>query len=154
MPIYNYDKIRKLRDQTKEKCQELHKEIEERKTKLIALNERVKVYNEFLKEDSLSYNRSSLDNSKVDPEKKNRAPRSTKAEMSKRKSALVDLFQAYGFMQPKEILSKLPNKLGYVLEQHHLRAVLKRFPKVFIQDPERHGFWGLSSSESNSQSTT
>lgn len=161
MSVYDLVTIRKLRDEAQKKSVQLREEIEQKKEQVIALEERVKVYNEFLKGDvpaDLSAD-TSAENSSEDSHKKIRAPRSTKAEMQKRKTVLKKIFALHGFMQPKEILAEIPERLGYAIEQHHLRAVLKRFPEIFTQDPERHGFWGLlnppeSESDSDSQSTT
>ena len=147
MSNYDSESIRKLRDEAQKKSIELQAEIEEKKAQFIALQERVKVYNEFLKGDLVVGSESSVSSveaSSEDSDKKNRAPRSTKAEMSKRKDVLVKIFSVHGFMQPKDILAELPAQLGYEIEQHHLRAVLKRYPELFMQDPERHGYWGLS----------
>jgi len=161
MSGYDLETIRKLRDEAQKKSVDLRVEIEEKKAQVIALEERVKVYNEFLKGDlptEISIE-TSTERSSEETTKKNRAPRSTKAEMQKRKNVLEQIFSLHGFMQPKEILAEIPARLGYSLEQHHLRAVLKRFPETFTQDSERHGYWGLlnpldSESESDSQSTT
>ena len=161
MSVYDLDTIRKLRDEAQKKSVELREEIEQKKEQVIALEERVKVYNEFLKGDvpaDLSTD-TSAETSSEDSQKKIRAPRSTKAEMQKRKTVLEQIFALHGFMQPKEILAEIPARLGYAIEQHHLRAVLKRFPETFTQDPERHGFWGLlnppdSESDSDSQPAT
>ena len=161
MSSYDLKTIRMLRDEAQKKSDELRHEIEKRKEQIIALEERVKVYNEFLKGDfptGLSIDSDIEMSSGSDP-KKSRAPRSTKAEMQKRKAVLEQIFSIHGYMQPKEILAELPEHLGYAIEQHHLRAVLKRFPEAFAQDPERHGFWGLlnppdSDSDSDSQLTT
>jgi hypothetical protein len=159
MSSYDPEQIRKLRDEAQSKSVELQEEIEKKKEQVIALEERVKVYNEFLKGDLPTGAEHVVEQSSEDSEKKNRAPRSTKAEMAKRKDILIHIFSTHGFMQPKEILTEIPAQLGYELEQHHLRAVLKRFPEVFTQDPERHGYWGLlnppeSESDSDSGSTT
>ena len=159
MSSYNPEEIRKLRDEAQNKSAELRADIAEKKALIIALDERVKVYNEFLKGDLSSRSERGTDQLSEESEKKNRAPRSTKAEMAKRKDILIHIFSIHGFMQPKEILSEIPSQLGYELEQHHLRAVLKRFPEVFTQDPERHGYWGLlhppeSESDSDSRFTT
>ena len=163
MSSYDPEKIRKLRDEAQQKSTALREEIEEKKAQVIALEERVKVYNEFLKGELPATTGSEgttgrlADASSEDSEKKSRAPRSTKAEMAKRKDVLVEIFSLQGFMQPKDILALVPEKLGYVIEQHHLRAVLRRYPEVFVQDSERHGFWGLVNppdSESESESTT
>ena len=152
--------ILKKRDESQKKCEELRQKIKEMQAGVIALEERIKVYNEFLKGDfstGLSID-SDIGMSTGTNPKKSRAPRSTKAEMQKRKSVLEQIFLIHGYMQPKEILAELPEHLGYAIEQHHLRAVLKRFPETFAQDPERHGFWGLlnppdSESDSDPQST-
>jgi len=162
MSSYDPEKIRKLRDEAHQKSILLQEEIEEKKAQVIALEERVKVYNEFLKGELPATKgmdttqNGTTEGSSEDSEKKSRAPRSTKAEMAKRKDVLVGIFSLHGFMQPKEILALIPEKLGYALEQHHLRAVLRRFPEIFMQDPDRHGFWGLINppeSESESEST-
>ena len=69
----------------------LKEEIEEKKAQLIALEERVKVYNEFLKGElpatkgMETTQNATTEGSSEDSEKKSRAPRSTKAEMAKRK---------------------------------------------------------------------
>ena len=148
MSSFNPDHIRELRDLADKKCKELRVNIREMQTELIALEERVKVYDELLNDKAPLFE--ATEATEVSTEsKKIRAPRSTKAEMLKRKDALIALFKEEGFSQPKEIMRLLPKKLGYPLEQHHLRAVLRRFPEIFIQDPERHGYWGLiSKSES------
>ena len=148
MSSFNPDHIRELRDLADKKCKELRVNIREMQTELIALEERVKVYDELLNDKAPLFE--VTETTEVSTEsKKIRAPRSTKAEMLKRKDALIALFKEEGFSQPKEIMRLLPKKLGYPLEQHHLRAVLRRFPEIFIQDPERHGYWGLiSKSES------
>ena len=51
MSGYDLDTIRKLRDEAQKKSVELREEIEQKKEQVIALEERVKVYNEFLKGD-------------------------------------------------------------------------------------------------------
>jgi hypothetical protein len=155
MSSYDPKEIRKLRDEAQSKSAELQEEIANKRALIIALDERVKVYNEFLKGELSARSERGMEHSSEDSEKKYRAPRSTKAEMAKRKDILIHIFATHGFMQPKEILAEIPSQLGYELEQHHLRAVLKRFPEVFTQDPERHGYWGLlhpPESESDSES--
>ena len=119
MSSYDPEKIRKLRDEAQQKSTALQEEIEEKKAQVIALEERVKVYNEFLKGELPSTMSPESPTSRMseasseDSEKKSRAPRSTKAEMAKRKDVLVEIFSLQGFMQPKEILALVPEKLGY-----------------------------------------
>ena len=149
MSSIDHNTILKKRDEAQKKCEELQQKIVEMQASVIALEERIKVYNEFLKGE-MSGIEVSEDSSEEIDNKKSRAPRSTKAEMERRKIALQEIFTEKGYLQPKEILGYLPEKLGYVIEQHHLRAVLKRFPNLFVQDPERHGFWGLVKDEETS----
>ena len=98
MSSYDPEKIRKLRDEAHQKSTALREEIEEKKAQVIALEERVKVYNEFLKGELPSISGSEISASGItepsseDSEKKSRAPRSTKAEMAKRKDVLVEIF--------------------------------------------------------------
>ena len=149
MSIIDHNKILKKRDAAQQKSQELRQKIKEMEEQVIALEERVKVYNEFLKGDMGDVDVSSDDSSEETEVKKTRAPRSTKAEMERRKNALIEIFTEHGFLQPKELHTLAADKMGYVLEQHHLRAVLKRFPDIFIQDPKRHGYWGIKTEESD-----
>lgn len=145
MSTINHNKILKKRDAAQLKCVELRQKIKEMEEQVIALEERVKVYNEFLKGDMGDVDVSSEESSEEVEVKKTRAPRSTKAEMERRKQALIEIFTEHGYLQPKDLHSFMADKMGYVLEQHHLRAVLKRFPDTFVQDPKRHGYWGLGS---------
>ena len=142
MSSFNPEHIKELRDLADKKSKELRVNIREMQTELIALEERVKVYDELLNDKTPLFESGELAEDATEI-KKMRAPRSTKAEMEKRKNALIELFKEEGFSQPKEIMRLLPKKLGYPLEQHHLRAVLRRFPEIFTQDSERHGYWGL-----------
>ena len=144
MSSFNPEHIKELRELADKKCKELRVNIREMQTELIALEERVKVYDELLNDKAPLFE-STESTAVVTESKKMRAPRSTKAEMLKRKNALIELFKEEGFSQPKDIMRLLPKKLGYPLEQHHLRAVLRRFPEIFTQDPDRHGYWGLIS---------
>ena len=75
--------------------------------------------------------------------KKKRAARATKAEMEHRKKVVVRILKKRGDMTPKDLNPLVDEVLGKPLEAHHLRAVLRRFTKIF-EAKEEHGLWGLT----------
>ena len=79
---------------------------------VIALEERIKVYNEFLKGE-MSGIEVSEDSSEEIDNKKSRAPRSTKAEMERRKIALQEIFTEKGNFPSKsmEEFHKMPRSI-------------------------------------------
>ena len=76
-------------------------------------------------------------------EKKKRAARATKAEMSHRKKTVALILKDKGDLTPKDLNPMVDEALGKPLESHHLRAVLRRFSDIF-ETKKEHGIWGLT----------
>lgn len=145
MSDINIDEIRLLREQSAKKVVEIAAQIQQLEEKLVAFKERVKVYDELLNGTNLSIDRAIVVDEGTTTEAKKRAPRSTKIEMDRRRKTIGQILFKQGDMQPKELLQEVSEKLGYTLESHHLRAVLRRFTDVFMPCTDRHGYWGLTS---------
>ena len=123
-------------------AEEIRIQIQALEGRLIEQQARIGVYDELLASVSSTPARipSGLPSRSV---QKERGPRTTKAEMARRKKAVSDIFAEHGDLQPKVLLPLVQKALGYPLEAHHLRAVLRRFSGTFSQRAE-HGLWGLS----------
>jgi len=137
----NLDEIRNLQQIATEKHHSLQLQIKTLQHELLALEERIKVYDELLHHDEKLADK--VQTSEPENEKK-RAPRSTKAEMTKRRQVVGELLYENGELQPKELLPLVSQKLGYEMEAHHLRAVLRRFTETFTSSLHRHGYWCLT----------
>ena len=138
----NLDEIRNLQQMATEKHRALQQQIQNLQHDLLAVEERIKVYDELLHHDEQKVAQQVLPE---DTNERKRAPRSTKAEMTKRRQVVGKLLSQYGEMQPKELLPLVSEKLGYDMEAHHLRAVLRRFTDTFASSVHRHGYWSLTS---------
>ena len=86
--------------------------------------------------------------SELKEEKKERAPRTTKKEMERRRQMVGRVFVENGDLSAKELQPKVEQLLGYEMEPHHLRAVLRKFSNDFVQKND-HGIWGLTEQSKN-----
>ena len=69
--------------------------------------------------------------------------RTTASGMAERRDAVVAVFEAHGDMTPRDLLPLVNEELGEELVAHQLRAVLRKFKKLFESRPDQHGIWGL-----------
>lgn len=69
--------------------------------------------------------------------------RTTASGMAERREAVVALFEQHGDMTPRDLLPLLNEELGEELVAHQLRAVLRKFKKLFESRKDQHGIWGL-----------
>ena len=134
--------IRFKRAEASKVAEEIRSQIQALEGRLIEQQARIGVYDELLASVSSAPVRtpSGLPSR---PVQKERGPRTTKAEMARRKKAVAAIFAEHGDLQPKVLLPFVQETLGYPLEAHHLRAVLRRFSGTFSQRAE-HGLWGLA----------
>ncbi|MEC7985529.1 MAG: hypothetical protein VX278_10235 [Myxococcota bacterium] len=130
----------------------LQAEIKEKKEELLRCQGKILAYEELLKNSARktsSSNTGGIDESEQDKsselkeEKKERAPRTTKKEMERRRQMVVRAFVENGNLSAKDLQPLVETLLGYEMEPHHLRAVLRKFSKDFVQKND-HGIWGLT----------
>mgnify|MGYP005667209267 CR=1 FL=1 len=139
--------IRFKREEAFRESEEIRAQIQSLQERLIEKQARIGVYDELLGGTAHSSSVRSLPSrpktpSSLRPVKRERGPRTTKAEMVHRKQVVAGVFAEHGDLQPKHLLPLVQDALGHPLEAHHLRAVLRRYSEVFQQRAE-HGLWGL-----------
>lgn len=71
--------------------------------------------------------------------------RATASSMADRREAVVRVFRTHGDLTPKDLLPLVNDALGEELLAHQLRAVLRKYKKLFESRPDQHGVWGLVS---------
>lgn len=69
--------------------------------------------------------------------------RTSASGMAERRDAVVAMFKAHGDMTPRELLPLVNVELGEELVSHQLRAVLRKYKRLFESRKDRHGIWGL-----------
>ena len=111
-----------------EMARELEARITTLQTQLLALNERIKVYDELIS-GSPPMMLSIGDEPPRSIEKK-RGQRSTKSEMNHRREVVRELLNKNGPMQPRELLLLAQREIGESFEAHHLRAVLRKYKDI------------------------
>ena len=144
--------IQNLLDNERSNEERLQKEIQEMQEELLRCQGKILAFEELLKNSSSVYNdgkNESLDAgtdnkpNEIKEEKKERAPRTTKKEMERRRQMVGQIFASNGDLSAKELQPLVEALLGYEMEPHHLRAVLRKFSDDFIQKND-HGIWGLT----------
>jgi hypothetical protein len=128
----------------------LKQEIKNKQEELLRCQGKILAYEELLKSSSSGffYGDSEMfavrGNNRLSELKgvKERAPRTTKKEMERRRLMVGKVFFQHGDLSAKELQPLVEELLGYPMEPHHLRAVLRKFSTDFIQKND-HGIWGL-----------
>lgn len=72
--------------------------------------------------------------------------RATASSMAERRDAVVSVFRTHGDLTPRDLLPLVNDALGEELLSHQLRAVLRKYKKLFESRADQHGVWGLVSS--------
>ena len=139
MSSINKNEIIALRSNSIEMANELESKINTLQGQLLALKERIKVYDELIS-GSPPMILGAGENAQPVLEKQ-RGQRSTKSEMNRRREVVRELLSEKGPMQPRELLSMVQEELGSHFEAHHLRAVLRKYTDIFTPHPDFHGLW-------------
>lgn len=159
MSDINLEQIKNMRMQFRKEADSIRAQIKQLQTQLIQCEERVQVYDELLKgkvstPEQLSVQLQGRPQEEAPEEsvsaKKNRTSRTTKAEMQRRRNVLIAIFKENGNMKPSDLLPLASEAIGVEVEPHQLRAILRRFGKIF-EGKEEHGMWGLTTDGANIQ---
>ena len=143
--------IQKLLEKERYQLEQIKNEIQEKQEELLRCQGKILAYQELLKNShgdlsfGLSGGLSDVFGNKsigLKEKRKNRAPRTTKREMERRRQMVARVFTLQGDLSAKELQPLVEDLLGYEMEAHHLRAVLRKFSDDFIQRDD-HGIWGL-----------
>ena len=154
--------IQGLLDNERSNEERLKKEIQERQEELLRCQGKILAFEELLKNNPSVYSSdkeggvSEESNNKpneIKEERKERAPRTTKKEMERRRQMVGAVFANHGDLSAKELQPLVEALLGYEMEPHHLRAVLRKFSDDFIQKND-HGIWGLTERSVNQFSSS
>jgi len=144
--------IKYLLDMERDKENILQREIKEKNEELLRCQGKILAYEELLKNSHVKDDSGENDDvnsfrknksSELKEEKKERAPRTTKKEMERRRQMVGRVFVENGDLSAKELQPLVEMLLGYEMEPHHLRAVLRKFSNDFAQKND-HGIWGLT----------
>ena len=144
--------IRKLLSIEQQNEEILKQEIQEKQEALLRCQGKILAFEELLKNSEntsgsgYSYDVEDVSDNKssgLKSAKKERAPRTTKKEMERRREMVRKVFSVHGDLSAKELQPLVEELLGYEMEPHHLRAVLRKFSDDFIQRDD-HGIWGLT----------
>lgn len=144
--------IRKLLSIEQENEEILKQEIQEKQEALLRCQGKILAFEELLKNSDDVFDSVSVEgvagvsenkSSGLKSTKKERAPRTTKKEMERRREMVRKVFSVHGDLSAKELQPLVEELLGYEMEPHHLRAVLRKFSDDFIQRDD-HGIWGLT----------
>ena len=69
--------------------------------------------------------------------------RATASSMEERRAAVEAIFRRHGDMTPRDLLPLVNDELGEELLPHQLRAVLRKYTRLFEGRADQHGIWGL-----------
>ena len=136
MSSINKNEIRLLLANSVDLAQDLEAQIATLQSQLLALRERIKVYDELISGTTPVLPPRSF--TKIVDTR--RGQRSTKTEMITEEN-LSALCWTKCPMQPRELLVLAQRELGESFEAHHLRAVLRKYKDIFAPSPEQHGLW-------------
>ena len=146
--------IQKFLEKERFQLEQIKIEIQEKQEELLRCQGKILAYEELLKNTTGELSSglmggfsSGLDNKSfgLNEKRKDRAPRTTKREMERRRQMVARVFTLQGDLSAKELQPLVEDLLGYEMEPHHLRAVLRKFSDDFIQRDD-HGIWGLRDS--------
>ena len=144
--------IQSLLDNERNNEEILKREIQTKQEELLRCQGKILAFEELLKnsqESEILDETGGFDGSQnnkpneLKSQKKDRAPRTTKKEMARRRQMVGQIFAVQGDLSAKELQPQVEELLGYEMEPHHLRAVLRKFSDDFIQRDD-HGIWGLT----------
>ena len=150
--------IKHLLDMERDKENVLQGEIKEKNEELLRCQGKILAYEELLKNSPVKDGFGDSGDisvfkqnkpSELKEEKKERAPRTTKKEMERRRQMVGRVFVENGDLSAKELQPLVETLLGYEMEPHHLRAVLRKFSNDFAQKND-HGIWGLTNQSKES----
>jgi hypothetical protein len=143
--------IQRLLDNERSNEERLESEIRDKQEELLRCQGKILAFEELLKNSASVFGAGYTvgshgfgDNRPSDLKAiKERAPRTTKKEMERRRQMVGLTFHRHGDLSAKELQPLVEELLGYEMEPHHLRAVLRKFTQDFIKKDD-HGIWGLT----------